>query len=301
MDWRSQEQVHPIEAHLRGSGHIRLLILSSAARRRGTLLPLIAGLVALTYLLVLERIFGGRQMVGALLVLFLIIAAGSFIWRFVIQYADEYARHAHELMVREAEATVLIQRTSTLQFRERLHVGFSNVGSNEGLSALRALNTEWEQLQPTLQVRKATDPLALQHAAGLASETYQRGLSVLNDALDLMNAAGLTERKRLEWEIGRLQEDAEAAEDDPEPERIRQETLDLHTERLRRLEQLQGGADHLIHQARRCGASLQQTRVDIATMRLGGVDASIDAVVDALNGTIVQAKEVQEEFQRLGY
>lgn len=249
----------------------------------------------------LERIFGGRLVVGVLLALFLTVAVGSFLWRFVIRYADEYARHTHELVVREAEAAVRMQRTGTLHLRERLQIGFANVGSSDGLIALRALNTEWEQLEPTLQARKATDPLSLQRAAALASEAYERGLSVLQDALELMNAAGLTERTRLEWEIGRLQEEAAVARVDPERARIRQDTLDLHTQRLRLLDQLQLGAEHLIYQARRCEASLQKARVEVAAMRVGGADANIDAVVDALNGTIRQVKEVQEELQRLGY
>lgn len=48
MDWRLREQPRPDETTPGDRPHIRLRILTSVARGRGTLLPLIAGLVSLT-------------------------------------------------------------------------------------------------------------------------------------------------------------------------------------------------------------------------------------------------------------
>ena len=192
------------------------------------------------------------------------------------------------------EAAEWPQRPVWGYLQEQLRTGFANIGATEGLSALRALNKEWEGLQAVLQVKKATDPLSLGYAAALASETYQRGLSVLNDALQLMTSAGLTEWKRLTEEV-------DAANKDNEQQQIRRGMLEHHERQLRLLDQLQLDASHLVYQARRCEECLRKTRVEIATMRFGDAGKSVDVVVDALNSTIRQAKEVQEELKRVGY
>ena len=116
-----------------------------------------------------------------------------------------------------------------------------------------------------------------------------------------MSSAGLTERKRLEWEISEVTRELRAGSEDDDRLQIKRDTLALHEQRLRLLDQLQLGADHLVLQARRCEASLQRTRVEIAAMRYGGAGESIDAVVDALNSTMREVIEVQQELKKFGY
>ena len=144
----------------------------------------------------------------------------------------------------------------------------------------------------------------MSHLPALVEETYRRGLSVLEDALELMRAASTPGGERLEGEIAALEREIEKAKaDEGQAERlkIKEATLASHRERLDMLDRLQLRVDQLLYQAHRCEASLHHTRVELAAIRTGGSEASVDSVVEALRGTIHQAKEVQEELRRLGY
>lgn len=298
MDWRSQapEQDNSGEAPSRGLRHSSPRTIFIAVRDLHGVLLLVASVGGVICLLFIGGILGGRLIVGFLMGVFLTGGLGFFFWR----YGDS-AKLASRLMLLDTAHTEQAQYPALRLLQQRLEIGFLNVGSNEGQSALRDLNNGWEQLERLLQARKATDSLSLGHLASLAHETYERGLGVLNDALLLMASSGFNERKRLEWEITRIKEHDNASKDDAERHQIRRDTLSLHEQRLHLLDQFQLWADRLVYQARRCEASLQQTRVDIAAMRLDGTGQRIDDVVEALNGTIQEVKEVHEELKRLGY
>ncbi|MBI2917814.1 MAG: hypothetical protein HYY01_07440 [Chloroflexi bacterium] len=276
-------------------------LITNAVRDRTAMLLLWATLAGAVCLLLFGPILGSRLTVGFLTGVFLTVGLGFSLWRYAVRHGDLRGEQAHPPMAQLTAGTDQARLLALPSLQQRLEVGFSNVGSKEGLATLRALNIEWEQLERALQARKATDPLSLGQAAGLAFETYQSGLSALNDALGLLNASGLAERRRLEWEITRLTEDLNARGDQAERQRIGRNTLLLLEQRLRLLGQLQLGADHLVYQARRCEASLQQARVEIAAMRLGSAGERIGSLVEALGGTVQQVKEVQEELKRLGY
>ena len=303
MDWRSEaeEQDKPQASRKREQASVRLAIFSNAAQDPVTLLPLLAALLALVYLLVLEPIFGGRLVTTILLVLSLGSAGVSFVLRFGGRYHEEHAKQTRLLTLRQVRADEQAQEAAVRSLKQRLDVGFGDVGSNEGAATLHALNAEWGQLEPVLLDRKATDPLSLGEALNVSRETYERGLSALRDALALLSSAGLAERKRLEWEIAQLTGEINADAEGGYRQQIKQDTLSLHEQRLRLLEQLEMGAAHLIFQARRCEVALQRTRVEIAAMRYGGAGEGIDAVVQALSTTMEQVKEVQEELKRYGY
>ena len=82
---------------------------------------------------------------------------------------------------------------------------------------------------------------------------------------------------------------------------IREDTLASHRQRLAMLDQLQLRAEQLLHLAGRCEASLHLTRIELAAIRAGSSENSIDSAVEALQETVRRAKEVQEELHRLGY
>ena len=42
-------------------------------------------------------------------------------------------------------------------------------------------------------------------------------------------------------------------------------------------------------------------RIELAALKADNVDASVNSVTQALQKTITQAKEVQEELKKLGY
>ena len=119
-----------------------------------------------------------------------------------------------------------------------------------------------------------------------------------------MRATRTPGRDRLQREITDLEREAEVLkEDESQAERLslKEDTLASHRQRLDIVEQLQLDVDQLLFQAGRCEASLHRTRIDLAAIRIGSSEASVDSATEALRRTIRQAKEVQDELRRLGY
>ena len=109
----------------------------------------------------------------------------------------------------------------------------------------------------------------------LAAETYRRGLSVLVDALELIEAMREPRRGRLQAETAELErETATSRADRPalETVEIRKATLVSHRERIALLDRQQLHVDQLLYQGGRCEASLHRTRIELAanpSRRLG--------------------------------
>ncbi len=93
------------------------------------------------------------------------------------------------------------------QLQGQLLAGFTRIKSTDGLKALQDLVYEYAQLQPIMARRRLTDSIVMGQVPGLASETYRQGLSVLQDALDLMEASGPQDKERLESENNDLQKE----------------------------------------------------------------------------------------------
>ena len=233
-----------------------------------------------------------------------IVSAGSFFWRYVIRYEQEYARVVEELMERHESETSDRGETELQRLREEIQTGFSRVNSVEGLKALQELVHEYEQLQPVLDRGRETDPMAVAHVPGLAEETYRQGLGVLVGCLDLMRETRSPNNKKLEAEVGEVETEIESMKgDETQGERLRilEATVASHKERLDLIKQQELRVDGLLHQSDSCEASLHRTRIELAALRADNVDASISTVTDTLERTINQAKEVREELRRLGY
>ena len=282
---------------------IRRQLLSEALQHPATLLPLAAAVLGLVYLLIVEPIAGGGPAATVAAGLGSAGAAASFLWRFGFRYAEEYARRANELLERQGRAQEALERAQRQQLREVIESGFATLGFTEGQSALNDLNEEFDQLRSALATGDDTDPLSFQHVTRLAEETHRRGLSVLEDALELRGWVGPAERTRLESEVTRLEREiARTKDDEAQAERtgIKLDTLSLHRQRLLLVDQTQLRLEHLLYQARRCEASLHRTRVEVAGARAGSSAHAVDAVVGALQRTIQQVKEVQEELRRMG-
>ena len=138
----------------------------------------------------------------------------------------------------------------------------------------------------------------------LAGETYRQGLSVLSDALELMEVAHTSDTERLKRDISGLEGEVEALKGDQsqaERLRIREDTLASHRQRLDMLGQLQVHIDQLLYQAGRCEASLHRARIELAGIKTGSSQTGVDSVIEALRDTLLRAKEVQDELKRLGY
>ena len=283
---------------------IRRLLRLDALLHPATLIPLAVVVVSVSALLLLELDWARGIAAAIVIALSLVIAATSFVWRYAVRYSDEYARLELRLADVQQRERARLEKHETSAQRLKLERGFAEAGSAAGAVAFEGLDQEYAQLQPALESRRDADPLSVAHIPALAAETYRRGLSVLIDALELIEAMRGPGRDRLQAAIAELERvTVPSLVDEANSERIeiRQATLVSHRERIALLDQLQLRIDQLLHLAGRCEASLHHTRIELAAIRTGGAEPRVDVVVSALQGTIQQAKEVQEKLRRLGY
>ncbi len=273
---------------------------SDALQHPATILPAAVCIISAIYLLLLSPLLGGGTGAIALTAVSGITATASFISR----YTKEYPRNARKMMHLLDEERVRLEEAELTQWRQTIQAGFFSVGSGAGLKTLAELNSSYAQLQPALSHGRSTDPLSVSLIPALAGETYRRGLSVLSEALELTDVIHTPGREKLEGEIAQLEMDLETSKDDEtrtERLRLKDETLALQRERLDMLNKLQLYVDRLLYQAQRCEASLKSARIELAAVRAGGSKTSVDSVIETLQRTIHQVKEVQDELERLGH
>ena len=283
---------------------IRRQLRLDALLHPATVVPLGVAATSVSYLVLLGADWRRGAGAAAAIAIALVMAATSFVWRYAVRYSDEHARLEQRLTdVRERERARVEER-ETRSLRHRLERGFAEAESSVGTRAFEELDQEYAQLRPALESRREADPLLVGRIPALAAETYRRGLSVLVDALELIEAMREPRRGRLQTEIAELErETATSRADRPalETVEIRKATLVSHRERIALLDRQQLRVDQLLYQGGRCEASLHRTRIELAAIRAGGSETSVDSVVEALQGTIQQGKEVQKELRRLGY
>ncbi|MDA1348813.1 MAG: hypothetical protein O3A47_08100 [Chloroflexi bacterium] len=283
---------------------IRRRILADAVQHPATVLSGAAFTATGVYLLVLAPVFGGARPAMVLLGVFGVAVAASFVWRYVFRYSEEYAEKARELMKVLEKDRARSEEARAKRLRQVLQEGFFDIGAGEGVKALGRLVNEYERLQPVLLRQADSDPLSMSRVPVLTGATYRRGLSALSDALELLEAGLTPGREVLLAEIAEMEENVEASRRNgggADRLRLTEDRLASHRERLEMLDQLQLRADQLLFQASRCEALLHRARIELTAFRTGSSESSVDSVVRALEGTIVQVKEVQAELRRLGY
>lgn len=188
--------------------------------------------------------------------------------------------------------------------RKVLESGLSQAGSSEGLKVLQRLVSEYAQLQPLLDRPRTTDSLSTASINLMAEEIYRQGLTVLQDALELLRTVRPSEKERLETEALQLEQRIEALrKDESQKERLKlmDETLNSHLERLDIMRKQQLRIEELFHLSGRCEASLHRTRMEIAGMKAADSEAIVKPVMENLESTINGAKEVHEELKKLGF
>ena len=163
---------------------------------------------------------------------------------------------------------------------------------------------EPEQVQPILPRENEIDALSTAHIFTLAEATYNQGLSVLADALRLIQVIQTSNTHRLSAEIVDLEKEIESLRRHEEPAariEIREATIRSHKQRLELLGQQQLRLDELLYQANSCEASLARTRVELAVLDAGIWESRVSAVTESLQKTIDQAKKVQADLRTLGF
>ena len=239
-----------------------------------------------------------------LLIISAIALVGAFYWRYSLRYELEYEKRTLELLDSQDQEAGQRGQTELERLKDGIQTGFSRVNSPDGLKALQELVYEYEQLQPVLDRGRETDPLAVAHIPALTEETYRQGLGVLAGCLDLMREIQSPNNRKLEAEVADLESqigDMEKHDNQTERLNILKATVASHKERLGLVQQQSLRVDGLLHQSDSCEASLHRTRIELAALKADTVDTRVGAVTRALESTINQAKEVQEELKRLGY
>ncbi|NIM93549.1 MAG: hypothetical protein GTO18_07540 [Anaerolineales bacterium] len=281
---------------------IRRALRSDSLQHPTTIIPLTSCVLSAIYIVLYAPIFGGSKIALALTIGSGLAAIGSFSWRFFIRFNEQYVKKTRELLDLIDREGSERYRAELKQKREQLQIGFLDTNSSEGQKALRALVHEYENLQPIIVSRSLSDPLSIAHIPVLIEETYHLGLSVLGHALELMKTIQSPRNQRLQTEITNLENEIlTSVRNDPHgaQARIKEQTLISHKERLKLIHRLELRVDELLHQANRCETSLHQTRIELATMKAETTEDSVSEVIQTLNLTIRQAKEVQDEMKRL--
>ena len=283
---------------------VKKRLRSDVLRHPATLLPLALAVTSACYLALLAPATGGGLAAMAAIVVAVAAAVGTVLWHYSVRHRDRYAARVRWLTDMLEEERARAEQAELEGLRERLEVGFPSLDSARGGSALRGLEEEFSKLQPFLEDRREAAPLSIMPVPALASETYLQGLNVLADALELMRAIYGPDRERLEAEIAELEGEIESFKHDNSQRGrtlILEDTLASHWQLLGMLEQLRLRVDQLLHLAGRCEASLHRTRIEVAAIRAGNSESSVDSVVTALQETVRRAKEVQGELRSLGY
>jgi serine/threonine protein kinase len=270
--------------------------LMAAIQFPEALLPLALSIVSFAYFLLLapELGFGISSVVVGML--FLLAAAKGVLNHLGVEYDLASERITQEQERHRSEETY----SQLKKVSDSLRDGFEAAGSQPGRQVLTQLNNEFEHWKRANIRRGDSDPLSMLLVPQLVIETYRRGISALGDALALAAESADSDVGRLKLESRALEEDLKG----PLPPKLKSQKealLSSHRERLAGIAKLNEAQEKLFFQAELCEAALHKGRMEVVAMRSGARNGNVDAVIQALQKTIEQVKEVQAEVRRLGY
>jgi serine/threonine protein kinase len=273
---------------------------SETMQRIEMLVPLAICAIAFCYLILLSPIFGGGWLAVAAIAITALIAVALF----MAKYPKEFQKMNLELMAQMDRQRERLEELELQKRQNTLSNGFNTIKSGEGARTLTDLNNEYHQLLTALAQKKVSDPLSVSTVPVLVEDLYRKGLEVLSNALDFMNIIRTPGRQRLLNFIEAIQGEIKALNNMPGQEervRLKEEVLASYKDKLDAVDRLQVEIEKLFYEARRCEAQLHTTRIELATVRAGGIKKSVDAVVEALQQRITQVREVLDELSKMGY
>jgi class 3 adenylate cyclase len=281
----------------------RRVALVDAVEHPATLTAVTIAGLSFIYLLLLAPELGGAALALVLLVVSAAASVACFAWRYSIGYGEAAARREHERYEREeAEATRRRIAEMAQQHRD-LAAGLTRVGSDDGSRVLAGLTNEFDAISQSLRESGSDGALSFVHVLpGLAEETYLTGLSVLTQALGLLEVSESSRRRRIELELLDITDRLDDPSRTDERERDRDERRKAsYEETLAALDDARNGAGDLLLEAERCENTLYRTRVELAALKAGRAHVSVDSVIATLQENIRRVREVQEELRRLQY
>ena len=270
-----------------------------------TLISLSAAGFALIYLVVLASQLGGASLALAVLVI-AALALDRNVRRGSTRSVTAKPKRRREIAnIELAEAEAARTREAQVsELRRTLAQGFARIGIDDGSRSVEGLTAEFDAVLDSLRHDLEGSPVSFTHILpGLAEETYRRGLSALSDALALLEVAEGPERLRLGQELEDITERLEHQSSKsgcPRSDRDEQRKAS-HQLRLAALDELRQRADELLFEGERCEATLHQARIELASVRAGNADRTVDSVIETLQENIRRVREVQEELRKLHY
>jgi hypothetical protein len=275
---------------------IRKQLLFDLLQDKATLLPAALSVSALIYSLLFAPVLGGLQIALSIALAAAMVGGAVFIWRYGFRFQHNFALKSQELLAL-FEAQNLYFEEQRLLENGKLEAGFSEINATQGLNILRALDLEYRLLRPVLSSGKEMELLSASDLEARVQETYFRGLSVLQDVLELERAISTTDQAQLQSEIAALQLKAAAQQ---ERAGDIDERIGSNQERILIVRNLQQRLEKLLYQAKRCEAALGKARIELAAFKAGASDAGLNAVIAGMQKTIDRAREVQQELKKMG-
>jgi hypothetical protein len=277
-------------------------LVAEAVEHPATLVSLTITGLAFIYLVVLAPETGAGALALVVLILSAVAMVGSFAWRYTVGYGEEEAKKEIEKVERDAEAAALERLRTIAKQRGELEEGFARIGSDAGSRVLHDLTEEFAALETSLQEHEES-AFSLAHILpSLVDDTYQRGLSVLLDALDLLERSESPRRRRLEYELDDINDRLQNDDYDDARERARDERRKLANEdTLAALDRARETARDLLFQAETCETALHRANIELASVRAGAAQVSVDSVIQTLEENIQRVREVQDELRKFQY
>jgi serine/threonine protein kinase len=237
----------------------------------------------------------------AVIGLLLLLGTGTFL---VISTFDDTRRETEGILVARAEAQQLKRERENLGHQsEELRSAFESPDLRDGRRALDQISRAFEELEPQL-VRREMDPLLLALMPRLSVQIYRQGLNLLSDSCDFGDPYYTEEQERRRRQIEEYEAEIAALDDDPtQAENISLKLGYMASEKksldIMQANQLKFG--RLVLQARGCAIQLQEARNDLLGIRSGDRATDAESLIEAMQRTLQQAKEVQAEIRKLGF
>lgn len=283
---------------------IRRQLLVDRMQDRLAVFPLGLSAAALVYTLLYAPVLGGFLAGLVVFILAGLVGALYTIWQLGFRYQQNYALKSQELVAYYEEMSLVTEEARLRSAAEGLEGGFGELKYQQGLNILHKLEHEYNETLQALSTGKETDLLSMAGLESLVRETYYRGLSVLQDVLDLERAIRATSSSQLQSEIGELEKKASGLRKDPaQRSRLDQinERIQANQERLHIVLKLKQRVEELLFQASRCESSLGKARIELAALKADASDIGVSTVTETLRRTIDRALEVQSELKQMGY
>ncbi|UCC16597.1 MAG: hypothetical protein JSU58_09550 [Dehalococcoidales bacterium] len=298
MNYTHEKRNRNLETDFLDESVIRRKTVIETFQQPLTLILLIVTLASILYLILLSPMFGG----GVVALILSLISGLAAVSSFIGTYMRIYPAIMRQVITDREKERKESEENESDRLHENLRFEFQSIAHNDGLAILTSLTTHYKQLSTTVSGRNYRDPLGVSLVPALAGEVYRQGLIVLWDTVEFINVAELSDKKKLYQEIAQLEKEINTSERkklESEQVELKEEILASHRERLEMLNQLDLRIEQLLHQARRCDAILEATHIEITTSRISGSRKGVDSMIKALQTTIRQVKEVQDELDKL--